>query len=52
MPAEFSHYKWAGGDWGMQEMENRLLFTGALLLTFLGGVLMTELVFRILLGHM
>jgi hypothetical protein len=35
---------------GRDKMENRLMLTGAILLTFLGGFLMTELVFRILLG--
>ena len=37
-------------SWGRAKMDNRLMLTGALLLTFLGGFLMTALIFRILLG--
>jgi len=32
-------------------MENKLVLAGALLLTFLGGFLVTELVFRLLFGR-
>jgi len=32
-------------------MKDKLVLTGAMLLTFLGGFLVTELVFRLLLGR-